>query len=291
MTALAEAEVRAALRRIWPDSRTVDTAEIRALGGGLNARSYLITAGERRHVLRLPVASAVAWLDLAAEVRAARAAAAADLAPRVIAADLEAGSLLTEYCAGPWSPTFAREPESVAAAARLLRALHSVNVELPVYSTRWFASTYLAALAESNAGSLGAEERRWAAELSTLAAEFDAAHPPTAFCHNDLAAANILGERSAARLIDFEYAGRGAPLLDLASLAGMNGFAESQRRQLLESYYGTAAAAPTLRELVGAIRIVRLLAYFWGRMAEQRLADARAHVALAADFGELLRQD
>jgi aminoglycoside phosphotransferase (APT) family kinase protein len=291
MTPLADAEVRAALRRVWPDSRTVETAEIRALGGGLNERSYLITAGERRHVLRLPVATAVAWLDLAAEVRAARAAAEAKLAPDVIAADLEAGLLLTDYRAGAWSPAFAREPESVAAAARLLRSLHGLSVELPVYSARWFASTYLGSLADSNVRPLGAEERRWAAELSTLAAAFDAAHPPTAFCHNDLAAANIVGDRSAARLIDFEYAGRGAPLLDLASLAGMNGFAESQRRQLLESYYGTAAAAPTMRELTGAIRIVRLLAYFWGRVAEQRLADARAHVALAADFGELLRQD
>jgi aminoglycoside phosphotransferase (APT) family kinase protein len=291
MTPLAAAEVRAALRRVWPDSQTAETAEIRALGGGLSARSYLVTAGARRHVLRLPVASAVAWLDLAAEVRATRAAAAADLAPAVIAADIDAGLLLTEYCAAPWSTGFAREPESVAAAARLLRSLHGLSVELPVYSTRGFALAYLGSLADPKARPLSAEEKRWAAELSTLAAEFDTAHPPTAFCHNDLAAANILGDRSAARLIDFEYAGRGAPLLDLASLAGMNGFAESQRRQLLESYYGTPATAPTMRELVRAIRIVRLLAYFWGRVAEVRLADARAHVALAADFGELLRRD
>lgn len=285
-----DAAVRAALRRVWPDPKTVDTAELTPLGGGLNARSYLVTAPGRRHVLRLPVASAVAWLDLEAEVRAMRAAAAAGLAPAVVAADVEAGLLLTEYCAEPWSPSLVREPASIAVVARLLRALHRVEVDLPVYSVRWFASTYLATLAAADPRPLSAEERRWADELSAAAETFDAAHPPTAFCHNDLAATNIVGAGRAASLIDFEYAGRGAPLLDLASLAGMNGFAESERRQLLREYYGTAAA-PTMRDLDHAIRIVWLLGFFWGRVAEVRVADPRAHLELAADFGELLRRD
>jgi Ser/Thr protein kinase RdoA (MazF antagonist) len=291
MTAAGDAAVRAALRRVWPDPSTVETADIRALGGGLNVRSYLVAAGERRHVLRLPVASAVAWLDLATEVHAMRVAAAADLAPRVIATDLEAGLLLTDYRAAPWTPELARRPAAVTRVARLLRALHGVSIDLPVYSVRWFAATYLGALRGERARPFRAEEERWAGELATLGAEFDAEHPPTAFCHNDLAAANILADAAAARLIDFEYAGHGAPLLDLASFAGMNGLAKSQRRQLLDEYYGTAPAAPTMRDLDNAIRIVWLLAYFWGRVAEVRLADARAHTELAANFSELLRQD
>ena len=48
-------------------------------------------------MLRLPVASSMALLDLATEARAMRAAAAADLAPAVIAVDVEAGLLLTDY--------------------------------------------------------------------------------------------------------------------------------------------------------------------------------------------------
>lgn len=290
MTAAGDAGVRAALRRVWPDPSTVETAEIRVLGGGLNVRSYLVAAGERRHVLRLPVASAVAWLDLATEARAMRAAAAADLAPRVIAVDVDAGLLLTDYGAAPWTPELARRPAAVARVARLLHALHDVSVDLPVYSVSGFATTYLAALGGERTRPLRAEEERWAGELATLGAQFDSEHPPTAFCHNDLAAANILADAAAARLIDFEYAGHGAPLLDLASFAGMNGLAKPQRRRLLDEYYGTASA-PTMRDLDNAIRIVWLLAYFWGRVAEVRLADARAHTELAANFGELLRQD
>ena len=283
-------QARAALRRVWPDAREVDKAQIRALGGGLSARSYLVVAGERRHVLRLPVAGSVGWLDLATEARAMRAAAAADLAPAVIAVDVEAGLLLTDYRTTLWAPDLVRQPAVLTMIVRLLRALHRLPVELPVYSVEGFTSTYLASLAASNVRSLSAEEGRWATELVTLGRDFDATHSPTAFCHNDLGAANILVDGAAARLIDFEYAGRGAPLLDLASLAGMNGFAEAQRLQLLDEYYGTAPGTPGMRDLDNAIRMVRLLAYFWGRVAEKRLADPRAHTELAASIGTTLRQ-
>lgn len=285
-----EAHVRAAVRRVWPDAGTVDKAQIRPLGGGLIARSFLVVGGRRRHVLRLPVASSVAWLDLATEARAMRAAAAADLAPAVIAVDVEAGLLLTDYRMMLWTPDLVRQPTVVAMVARLLRALHRLSVELPVYSVQGFASTYLTALASGRTCSLSAEEQRWADELTRLGRQFDMSYAPTAFCHNDLGVANILIDGAAARLIDFEYAGLGAPLLDLASLAGLNDFAEAQRRQLLDEYYGTAPAVPTMRDLDNAIRMVRLLAYFWSRVAEQRLADAHAHAVLAASIGATLRQ-
>jgi aminoglycoside phosphotransferase (APT) family kinase protein len=283
-------QVRAALRRVWPDAREVDTAQIRALGGGMNARSYLVVAGERRHVLRLPVAGSVAWLDLPTEALAMSVAASADLAPPVIAADVEAGLLLTNYRATLWAPDLVRQPASVTMIARLLRALHRLPIHLPVYSVESFTSTYLAALAANSVRSLSAEEGSWASELMKLGRDFDATFAATAFCHNDLVAANILIDGAAARLIDFEYAGLGAPLLDLASLAGMNDFDETRRRQLLDEYFGTAADVPTLHDLDTAVRMVRLLAYFWGRVAEKRLADPRAHVELAASIGATLRQ-
>jgi aminoglycoside phosphotransferase (APT) family kinase protein len=287
---VSEAQVRAALRRVWPDAREVDKAQIRALGGGMNARSYLVVAGARRHVLRLPVAGSVAWLDLPTEALAMCVAASADLAPPVIAADAEAGLLLTDYRPTLWAPDLVRQPASVTMIARLLQALHRLPIRLPVYSVENFTSTYLAALAANSVRSLSAEEGSWATELMKLGRDFDTAFAATAFCHNDLVAANILIDGAAARLIDFEYAGLGAPLLDLASLAGMNDFDEAQRRQLLDEYYGTATGAPTLHDLDNAVRMVRLLAYFWGRVAEKRLADPRAHVELAASIGATLRQ-
>ena len=289
MTA-AEPDVRAALRRVWPDAATLEKVQIRGLGGGLMARSFLAVAGGRRHVLRLPVASSMAWLDLESEARAMRGAAAAGLAPAVIAVDVEAGLLLTDYQATLRTPGLLRQPTTVTMIVRLLRALHRLQVHLPIYSVRHFASTYLTALAKFTTLAPTAEEQKWADELTRLGRRFDMSYAPAAFCHNDLSAANILVDGAAARLIDFEYAGLGAPLLDLASLAGMNDFEEAQRRQLLDEYYGTAPAAPTMRDLDNAIRMVRLLAYFWSRVAEQRLADAHAHAELKASIGATLRR-
>jgi len=290
MAAYDENRVRAALSRVWPDAATVTTAQIRLLSGGLSARTFLAVAGPRHHVLRLPTESHVAWLDLATEARAMRAAAAADLAPSVVAVDLDAGLLLTEYRIMPWTPELVRQPIGVTVIVRLLRALHALDVELPVYAVERIAAGYLAAL-DAGAVYLRAEEASWAGELTRLGRHFDASYAATAFCHNDLAADNILIDGAAARLIDFEYAGRGAPLLDLASLAAMNDFAVAQRTQLLDEYYGKAPGAPTLRDLGNAIRMVRLLAFFWARVAEQRITHTDVHAELAARIAVTLRQD
>jgi aminoglycoside phosphotransferase (APT) family kinase protein len=291
VTSYDEVEVRAALRRVWPDPATVETAQIRALGGGLTPRTFLAVAGRRRHVLRFAATPSVSLLDLATEARAMRAAAAADLAPAVVAVDVDAGLLLTDYVPMPWTAEFVRLPVGVTTTVRLLRALHRLDVDLPVYAVGQIAATYFATLEQAGAVPQSAEEQHWAAECARLGRHFDESYPPSAFCHNDLAASNILIDGAAARLIDFEYAGRGSPLLDLASLAGMNDFADAQRRQLLDEYYAGATAAPTLRDLGNAIRMLRLLAYFWTRVAEQRLADTAAFAALAASIGATLRQD
>lgn len=288
MTAYTEMEVRAALRRVWPDARTVETPEIRALGGGSEPRTFVAVAGSLRYVLRLPLASLPPLLDLATEARAMRAAAEAGLAPDVVAVDLDAGLLLTEYVAGSWTPELVRQPHVSATVVRALRRLHRLDVDLPVYAVARIAASYLAELDRGGARAVS-DEREWAEELARRGRHFDAAYPPTAFCHNDLAAANIVGDTVAARFIDFEYAGRGTPLLDLASFAGMNGFAENERQRLLDEYYGRTAA-PALRDLDSAIRMLWLLAYFWARVAEQRAPRAQAPAQLVTQIGAILRQ-
>lgn len=289
MTAYRAEQVRAALRRVWPDAATAEAAEMRALGGGSEPRTFLAAAGPLRYVLRLPLESLPPLLDLATEARAMRAAAAAGLAPDVVAVDLDAGLLLTQYHLGSSTPALVRRPHVIATVVRALRALHRLDVDLPVYAVARIAGRYLAELARGGAQSLP-DEREWADELMTLGRDFDTAFPPTAFCHNDLAAANILTDAAAARFIDFEYAGRGTPLLDLASFAGMNGLAEAERRRLLDEYYGKTAAAPVLRDLDGAIRMLWLLAYFWARVAGERAPRARAPAELVTSIGATLRQ-
>jgi Ser/Thr protein kinase RdoA (MazF antagonist) len=285
----AETAARAALRRVWPDPSTIETAEIRAIGGGVHPRTFLAVAGRRRCVLRLPISGSMALLDLPTEARAMRTAAATGLAPAVVAVDAEAGILLTELGTNPYH--FAervRQPIVIAQIARLLKALHALPIELPVIYVERIAARYRTEIAGGERP-ITAAERDWADELERLAGYYDASYAPTAFCHNDLVASNILANGAAAQLIDFEYAGRAAPLLDLANLAAMNDFAAPQRRLVLSEYYGESVEASTARELDNAIRMVRLLAYFWARVAQQRMPGTDAYARLIADLGATLK--
>ncbi|MEO8465656.1 MAG: phosphotransferase [Gammaproteobacteria bacterium] len=285
----ADDAVRAALRRVWPDPATVDTAQIRAISGGVSPRTFLATAGNQRYVLRISTASSMAFLDLTTEAHAMRAAAAADLAPAVVAVDSAAGLLLTEYKVMPWTNEMVREPIAVATVVRLLRALHSLPVELPRIAVEEIAKRYVDELDADAARPMTTDDRRWSDELLRLARHHEANHAVTAFCHNDLVASNILIDGTSAQLVDFEYAGRGAPLLDLANLAGMNSFTESQRRLMLAEYYGEPPATSLAKELDGAIRMVRLLAYFWARLAARRAGNTDAYLRYAAEMGATLK--
>ena len=304
--------LRAALRTLLPDAASADFADLRyrLLAGGVNRRSYLVEVGRGRppgmaevprtqeqfrgrYVLRLPTPGAAGLLDLATEARAMRAAAAAGLAPAVVGVDAAAGVLLTEYRgdAVPWTAAAARRTANIPRAAALLRSLHAIDVDLPGYAAERIATGYLTALASGpteNARPGDACLRSWADELVTLARRYDALHPPAAFCHNDLFAANVLDD-GALVLVDFEYAVRGSPLLDLASLAGMNDFTDSQLRSLLAAYYRDASGpgadlGSDAGELARVVRMVRLMAFFWARRCERHVANAAPYSKLAGQL-------
>ena len=277
MIAPDDARVRRALERILPDfAELASDCQWEPLDGGLEQRSFLIIVAGNRYVLRLHTATAVPLLDVAAEARVMQAAAAVGLAPRVIGADSECGVLLTEYRAGalPWTSAAARVPANIERAADLLRALHRVPVTLPPFAAAQIAQRYVADLAPS-----GRHELTLAEELLRLARSYDARYRADSLCHNDLVAANVIDDGGLA-LVDFEYAVCGAPILDLASLAGMNDYTESQRGDLLTAYYGQPAPV-TLAEFADVVRMVRLLAMFWALLGARRARDALDYSRLA----------
>jgi thiamine kinase-like enzyme len=298
MDAARDKSARAALERVL-GAEIACGATLRALEGGVKRRSYLVSSAAEQWVLRLPAPGADALLDLDSEARVMRAAAAAGLAPGVVAVDAAAGILLTDYRKGAraWTVTDACQPRNVERAAALLRALHGVRVAAPVFAAEQIARGYVAALERATGGvgnargasgpgprpTLEARDRRWVDELLALARHYDAAHPPTALCHNDLVAANVLDDGTLA-LVDFEYAVRGAPVLDLAGLAGMNDYGARERRELIAAYGGDDRAGVAETELDKIVRLVRLMAYFWARLGELRAVEPAAYRALAADL-------
>ena len=67
-------------------------------------------------------------------------------------------------------------------------------------------------------------------------------------CHNDLLPANLIDDGDRFWLLDWEYAGMGNPLFDLASISANAGFTPEQELVLLEAYRGRIHPAD-LREL------------------------------------------
>lgn len=242
-----------------------DRLGIERLSGGLHGRCYRVTGAGFDYAVRLPAPDEGRHrLGAAAERRVLSRAAAAGIAPSVAPVDPGGGLVATRFLPGAraWSQADAREPENIERAAHLLTRLHrcDLSAELEPYRCAAAADDYVREAAARQA--LSAEQRRWRDELVVLARRFEAENAPATPCHNDLVASNILDDGEL-RLVDFEYAVLSSPLLDLAGLAGLNAYDGGQRARLVAAYYPHGAAPFDAARLDAAVRLVRLLAYFW----------------------------
>lgn len=241
-------------------------ATYRELQRGLTNFSYLVEVEGRPHVLRLDTAHAARiGLDrrLGSEIQ--RRAAAAGLAPRILAAEPDEGWLLYEYLEGRvLQAGDLADPATLEAIAKLLRAVHGLPASGHVLPVADAAARY-AAIVQPDPD-LSAFARRCVDVVS-------AAPPPatTACCHNDVVAANIVSN-SRLRLIDWEYACDNDPLFDLASVAGFHDLDQRAVETLLAAYAGTGDGE--MRERLAAQRrLFDALQWLW--LAAQRLLAPR----------------
>ena len=84
---------------------------------------------------------------------------------------------------------------------------------------------------------------------------------PACLCHNDLVVGNLFLDRRL-RLIDFDYAVIGSPLIDLASLVMLNDLPSATVATLLSCYFGDEGPY-SAAEFARVERLTRLVAHFW----------------------------
>jgi thiamine kinase-like enzyme len=87
-------------------------------------------------------------------------------------------------------------------------------------------------------------------------------------------------------LVDFEYAARAAPILDLASLAAMNDFTGDDQRALLRAYYAGSNVPVSPADLADVVRMVRLMAFFWARALPEKLRAQNARYLSLVESAE-----
>jgi len=206
------------------DVRHVDSAE--RIKHGLTNESWLVTLGGERVVVRIsnPDDSSL-QIDRRSEASILRLVAAAGVGPEVLMCDPAQRVLVTRYLGPTWTDENASRPDNIARLGGVLRTLHSLELPANVHRVRLVEviDDYAATLSEI----ADPAAHRSAQLLDEAAGE--------CLCHNDVHALNIV-EDGAIRLIDWEYAGLGSPLFDLASVCVYQRYDRTQRGQLLTGY-------------------------------------------------------
>jgi thiamine kinase len=236
--------------------------EIEPIKHGLTNRSWLVTTERDRFVVRISnQATADLQIDRKSEAAVLQLVADAGIGPEVLRVDLGRRVLVTRYLGATWSELDAQLPENIDRAAALLRQLHALEVPGSVRVVDLAATVhgYLRTLAERGIRSdLTSQPLRVCADETALQLR-EESRP--CLCHNDVHHLNIV-DGAGLRLIDWEYAGVGAPLFDLASLCVYHRYRRSQRKRLLSAYAGSSEAV-SLRRLESACWLFEYIRDLW----------------------------
>ncbi len=252
--------------------------------GGLSNESWKVTDARGAHVVRFGRDFPFHHVDRAREVMTARAAHAAGFGPAVEHAE-PGVSVFAFLDARTWGPEDLRaNPERVADLLRRFHAEMPAHVEgaaflfWPFHVIRDYART------------LRAGESPFTPELPALlalAAELEQAQIPLPiiFGHHDLLPANFLDDGKRLWLIDYEYAGFGTALFDLAGAASNAGMTPEETDRLLATYFGAAPDRP-LRRAFDAMQCASLL-----REAMWAMTSALHLSAPGADYDAYAREN
>ncbi|HEY7641434.1 MAG TPA: choline/ethanolamine kinase family protein [Steroidobacteraceae bacterium] len=223
--------------------------EIQPIKHGLTNRSWLVITEADRFVVRISDVDAAGELqiDRDSEAVVLQHVGRAGIGPQVLRCDPARGILVTRYLGATWTERDAQSDYNIDRLASLLRRLHALDVPAGVRAVDLGATVdgYIRTLLGR-----GAHNRLASAALRECANETAAQlrqDSTPCLCHNDVHHLNIVGS-DPVRLIDWEYAGVGEPLFDLASVCVYHRYSKPQRERLLMAY-GTPSSSVNWQRL------------------------------------------
>lgn len=205
--------------------------------GGLSNESWKVTDSAGAHVVRFGHDYPFHHVDRAREVTTTRAAHAAGFAPQVEHA--EPGVMVSRFLD---ARTLAAE-DLRAAPEAIATLLHEFHHRMPEQITGTGYMFWPFHVIRDYARTLTAGSSAFAPHLPeflALAKELEASQVPLpiVFGHHDMLPANIL-QTDRLWLIDFEYAGFGTAMFDLAGVASNAAMTDRQATRLLTAYFGS----------------------------------------------------
>jgi len=216
-------------------TRALAHGRLTAVAGGLSNLSWRLELDGEEWFARLgnPDAARLG-VDRRSECAVLQAVATAGIGPAVLACEPGAELLVTRFIGGsPWQAADVTRPANLGRLAQLLRRLHGLPLPRGVATVDFpRQARALEALSGGNETTQVLLREAALPRLARLAAR----EPRTVLCHNDLHHLNIVDDGARVWLVDWEYAGRGDPLFDLAGFLAMNGLDEAATAGFLRAY-------------------------------------------------------
>jgi thiamine kinase-like enzyme len=252
------------------------------LKGGLSNESWKVTDAKGHHVVRFGKDFPVHHVDRAREAMSAKAAHAAGFAPEV--QYTAQGVMVCAFIdAKTWVAADVR-----ANPGRVGELLRNFHAKLPAHVTGtpvifWpfhVIRDYARVLREGQSPLLPDVPR-----LMALSEAFESVQIPLPiiFGHHDLLPGNFLDDGKRLWLIDFEYAGFGTAMFDIAGTAANAEMDEAQSEALLRAYFGKTPDEATWRAFDAMQGAALLRETMWAMVSDIHLAapgaDYKAYTA------------
>ena len=243
---------------------------IEPLRGGISNESWLVTDGAGRHVVRFGKDYPFHHVSREREIMVARAAHAAGFAPALQYA--EPGVMVSAYIG---AKTYGAG-DVRANAERIGRLIGDFHRTMPRHVSGPGFMFWVFHVIRDYARTLERDGSRMAGELPTylaLAEELEEAQAPLpiVFGHNDLLPANFLDDGKRLWLIDFEYAGFGTAMFDLAGTASNAGMNDAEAKSLLAACFGREPDEEVLRSHAAMQCASLLREAMWSMVSELHL--------------------
>jgi thiamine kinase-like enzyme len=240
---------------------------IAPLSGGISNTNYVVSDANGKHVVRFGKDFPFHHVSREREVMVARAAHEAGFAPRVEFAS--PGVMVTQFID---AKTFTAM-DVKANPLRIGKLLRQFHETMPNHISGPAFMFWPFHVIRDYVRQLSGEYHNFSPFLKQAAAFERAQQPmPIVFGHHDLLPANFLDDGSKLWLIDFEYAGFGTAMFDLAGVSSNGHMQPHEKALLLDTYFG-GEPSPLLLRSFAAMECASLLREtLWAMVSSHFLA-------------------
>jgi len=231
--------------------------KISPLTGGITNENFRIEVDGDIFVLRIPgVDTELLGIDRATECAVSQIAGEIEIGPKVYYVIEPEGYLITSFIGGYQPlPKELGQRENIRRVAETVRRVHKMDLITESFSP--FRVVKDSAEIARRFNTEFPDIFEWLIEKMNVAESALKKSPfVPRLCHNDLLNANFLDDGEI-RILDWEYAGMGDPLFDLANFSVHHEFVNEQDRWLLESYFGEVTDANWAR-----LKILKIISDF-----------------------------